>query len=102
MKTNCWEFKKCERELGGVKCEELGVCPASTEKRVDGVNGGVNGGRCCWAITGTLCRGVVEGTFCKKLLNCLHCDFYVLVIQEEKGKPNYKGPFDILDLLNDD
>ena len=25
---NCWEFKKCGREGGGVKSIELGTCPA--------------------------------------------------------------------------
>ncbi|MGD0283853.1 MAG: two-CW domain-containing protein, partial [Dissulfurispiraceae bacterium] len=25
---NCWEFKKCGREMGGVNIEQLGVCPA--------------------------------------------------------------------------
>jgi len=30
---NCWEFKKCERQVGGKKVSELGICPASTETK---------------------------------------------------------------------
>ena len=52
MKLNCWEAMDCGRHKGGKKVDELGVCPASLEKRLDGVNGGVNGGRsCCWKKT---------------------------------------------------
>ena len=72
---NCWEFKKCGREPGGAKAEELGVCQAAIESRVDEVNRGKNGGRSCWAVTGTLCGGEVQGTFAAKLGNCLMCDF---------------------------
>jgi hypothetical protein len=54
----------------------LGVCPAAAEKRTDNVNHGKNGGRACWAISGTLCGGQVQGTFATKLANCLKCDFY--------------------------
>jgi hypothetical protein len=91
---NCWEFKKCGREPGGAKANELGVCPASTENRTDRVNGGKNGGRACWAITGTLCGGKVQGTFASKVGNCLKCEFYQQVGAEEG--PNQEGAKDIL------
>jgi hypothetical protein len=39
-RLNCWEFKKCGREPGGHKVEELGVCPATTDKEFNGVNKG--------------------------------------------------------------
>lgn len=29
MKLNCWEFKKCGREPGGLKARERGACPAT-------------------------------------------------------------------------
>lgn len=83
LKQNCWEFKKCGREKGGAKAAELGVCSASTEIRVNGVNGGRNGGRACWGVTGTLCGGKVQGTFATKLANCNSCDFFKLVHHEE-------------------
>jgi hypothetical protein len=83
VKLNCWEFKKCGREQGGAKAIELGVCPASTEIRVNQTNGGRNGGRACWVIAGTLCGGKVQGSFAAKVGNCLKCEFYQLVVAEE-------------------
>ncbi len=80
---NCWEYKKCGRETGGSKVAELGICPAAVESRVNGINNGKNGGRSCWAVSGTLCGGTVQGTFASKLSNCLKCEFYQLVGAEE-------------------
>lgn len=96
-KLNCWEFKKCGREPGGAKAAELGVCPAAVETRANGLNKGKNGGRACWAITGTLCGGKVQGSFAAKLGNCLKCDFYQLVGEEEG--PNHESARDILSKL---
>jgi hypothetical protein len=62
---NCWEFKKCGREKGGAKAEELGVCPAYPKH-----------GKTCAKIAGTFCGGKVQGTFASKLANCLVCEFY--------------------------
>jgi len=70
-KKNCWEIKKCGRETGGAKTRELGVCIASAEKRLDGVNGGKNAGRACWGVSGTLCGGTVQGSFATKMGNCI-------------------------------
>ncbi|OFX83360.1 MAG: hypothetical protein A2W99_11870 [Bacteroidetes bacterium GWF2_33_16] len=100
MKSNCWEHKKCGREPGGFKANQLGVCPASLEKKVDKINNGKNGGRSCWAVAGTLCGGVVQGTFSMKLENCINCDFYQLVYKEEKGSVNYKTTREIIQVLN--
>jgi len=86
LKKNCWEFKKCGREPGGEKVRELGVCPAATEQRMDGVHGGKNAGRCCWVVAGTLCGGQVQGTFAKKFQNCQECEFYKLVKEEEGAR----------------
>jgi len=80
---NCWEFMKCGRQVTGSKASELGVCPASTERKLHGVNSSLNAGRACWALTGTLCGGKVQGTYAMKLHNCLECDFYKLVRKEE-------------------
>ena len=82
-KLNCWEFKKCGREPLGAKAKELGVCPASTESRTQGVNGGKRGGRACWAVAGTLCGGKVQGTHAAKEGQCTACDFFRSVRQEE-------------------
>jgi hypothetical protein len=88
-KLNCWEFKECGRETGGVLTRELGICPASTEKMFDGVNSGKNAGRACWLVAGTMCEGEIEGTFAKKFKKCELCDFYNLV-KEEEGKEKFK------------
>ena len=80
---NCWEFKNCGREPGGVKVAELGVCPAATDKSKDGANGGKAGGRICWALTGTFCGGKVQGTFAAKRVSCLACEFFIKVRGEQ-------------------
>lgn len=82
-RKNCWEYKKCGREEGGGRVKELGVCPAFLEGDVDGVNDGVNGGRACWAIAGTLCGGKVQGEFAQKISQCFECDFYQVVQVEQ-------------------
>ena len=79
---NCWEFKNCGREPGGLKSHELGVCVAAVHAISDGVNGGKNGGRICWAVAGTLCGGKVQGTFAEKKMSCMMCDFYKKVRSE--------------------
>ena len=85
MSINCWEFKGCGREPDGVKVDELGICPASTEKRLNGIHNGVNSGRACWIVAGTLCDGKEQGTYAEKEHNCIKCDFYKLVSEEEIG-----------------
>ena len=82
-KLNCWEFKKCGRQPGGDKVAEKGLCPAAIESRLNGLNSGRNGGRSCWAISGTLCDDQVQGSFAAKLGDCALCDFYKIVGQEE-------------------
>jgi hypothetical protein len=83
-KTNCWEFTGCGRQPGGSKVDDLGICTSATETRLDGVNGGVNGGRGCWVVAGSLCGGEVQGTFAKKMHNCLTCAFFQVVSAEER------------------
>ncbi len=97
MKLNCWEFKKCGREPRGAKVAELGMCPAAVEVRTNNMNSGTNGGRACWAITGTLCGGKIQGTFAAKLANCLQCEFYQLVGREEGSR--HESAKDILQRL---
>ncbi|MBI4595285.1 MAG: hypothetical protein HY730_02790 [Candidatus Tectomicrobia bacterium] len=79
---NCWEFKRCGRELGGINVSKLGLCPAAIDASSDGLNSGKNGGRTCWAISGTMCDGKVEGTFAQKRVSCVTCDFFQKVIKE--------------------
>lgn len=90
MKKNCWEIKKCGREPKGENVKELGVCPASIDKSSNDLNGGKNGGRICWAITGTFCGGEVQGTFAQKELSCISCEVYQTVNKEESKGNNFK------------
>lgn len=82
-RINCWEFKKCKREDGGINSDRLGVCPAAIDPVFDGFNLGVNSGRTCWLVAGTFCDGKVRGTFAKKQSSCQSCDFYRKVHDEE-------------------
>ncbi len=81
-KQNCWEFKKCGREQGGAKSNEMGVCPAASFKVANGFCQGQNGGRACMFITGTFCGGTVQGTSRDKLKNCEKCAFFEIVTKE--------------------
>ncbi|MDH4139380.1 MAG: hypothetical protein OEV43_02290 [Coriobacteriia bacterium] len=84
MKQNCWEFRGCGRGPHGSKVDDLGKCPAATEQRLHGANGGKNGGRACWVVGGTLCDGTVQGSFHKKLSSCQACEFFSAVVREEQ------------------
>jgi len=71
---NCWEFKKCGREPGGSMAERLGVCLTAIAAFANGLNGGTNGGRICWAI---------NGKFNEEGYSCMNCDFFHLLEGEE-------------------
>ncbi|MDF1554358.1 MAG: hypothetical protein P1P84_14905 [Deferrisomatales bacterium] len=81
---NCWEAIRCGREPGGSNCKVLGVCPAATETRLDGINGGRNGGRSCWAVPGTQIGWEPTATGVPKAFGCLHCSF-LRKVEEEGG-----------------
>lgn len=82
-KKNCWELMKCERQPGGAKAGELGVCPSAVSGEYDGVNSGTHGGRFCWRIAGTMCNDKPQGDVAQKTLDCLGCDFFKQVSVEE-------------------
>jgi hypothetical protein len=82
-KKNCWEFKNCGREQNGSNVEELGICPASIKEALDGVHDGMNAGRACWVVAGSMCDGKRQGTFSQKYNICMECDFYKTVKEEE-------------------
>jgi hypothetical protein len=97
MKKNCWEYMKCGREIGGINSDRLGVCPASTHNKLDGVHGGINAGRACWMVAGTFCKDDIQGTFAVKYDGCSKCEFFKLVLKEE-GR-NYQMTAVLLNLL---
>ena len=82
-KKNCWEFKACGRQPGGVHAGDLGICPAATDTTLHGVHDGTGAGRACWVLAGTFCGGAVQGTFAQKLGNCQNCAFYQAVVDQE-------------------
>jgi hypothetical protein len=82
-KRNCWEFMECGREPGGEKAAEFGVCPAATETQADGINGGKNGGRACWAIAGSFAGNTAPCPIVTQGEDCLDCTFYKQVVLEE-------------------
>ena len=100
-KPNCWEVKNCGRHPRGDKKHELGVCPAATESKVNGIHGGKNGGRCCWAVARTFCKGAVQGTFALKYENCRICSFYQQVIKESSRNGSFILTSSILKILED-
>ncbi len=98
-RMNCWEYKKCEREPGGKKAVDLGICPAAADTSFDGINTGKNAGRICWAVAGTFCGGKVQGAFAEKRISCIGCNFFKIV-QKEEGDNNSHTKF--LSFISDD
>ncbi len=87
-RLNCWEFKKCGRQPGGHKAAELGICPTTVNRDLDGAHGGKSAGRACWVVAGSLCGGKIQGTYAQKLQNCWRCEFMNLVKKEEEPGPH--------------
>lgn len=63
---NCWEIKKCGRQKGGNKINELGECLASRKGM----------GHSCWAVAGTMCADEIQCTYAKKIRFCTLCEVY--------------------------
>ncbi|MEW5994447.1 MAG: two-CW domain-containing protein [Candidatus Zixiibacteriota bacterium] len=84
-KLNCWEFKNCGREPGGLMAEVLGPCPVPAAMEFDGSNGGIGAGRVCWLVNGGNCKnGSVRW---RRTQSCLECEFYHRVHYEEETAP---------------
>jgi len=96
---NCWEYKKCGREEGGGNAAKLGVCPSSTDRRLDGIHGGRNAGRACWVVAGTFCGEDVKCTFADNERSCQDCDFYRLVRRDEAEKGSFRISLELLEML---
>ncbi|UCC68447.1 MAG: GAF domain-containing sensor histidine kinase [Armatimonadota bacterium] len=77
-KANCWEVMPCGHGPDGAE-----PCPAALDVTCSGVNGGVNAGRICWTVPGTVCDGEVHGDFVDKQDVCLKCKFFQQVRDEE-------------------
>ena len=83
-RLNCWEYRMCGREQGGMMSDTLGVCPAATALKLDGLNGGKAAGRACWMVTDTAGRDCGFGGTGSP--NCHECEFYRRVMSEETDK----------------
>ena len=99
MSLNCWEHKKCGREKGGMHEHDLGICPAYEASALNEVHGGTNGGRTCWVVAGTYCSDKIQGTFAEKERNCLACDFYKIVRDEEMENGRFMMSGALLDIV---
>jgi rubrerythrin len=97
-KLNCWEFKSCGRQPGGIREHDLGGCPVTREKRLDGVHDGVTAGRACWVVAGTSCKGELQGTFAREFKKCETCDFYMKVHDEECS--TFRSLAELLSIIN--
>ncbi len=80
---NCWEYMLCGREPGGTHVNQSGVCPATVDERFDGRHRGINAGRACWVVAGTVSKGVVHCSYAGDGKKCGTCDFYKIVKSEE-------------------
>jgi len=98
LKANCWEFTGCGRAPGGEHVKQSGICPASLEERLNDLHGGLNAGRACWAIVGTMCGGKVQSTFAQKYKTCVTCTFYKKVREEEDR--SYQDTMFLLNMLD--
>jgi len=78
-KQNCWEFKLCGRGPNGKN-----DCPAVKDHIFNGVHGGLNAGRACWVVAGTLGDAKPAGFFAKTLKDCLRCAFFKAVEADEQ------------------
>lgn len=81
LKLNCWDFMGCGKERGDPHAGR--ICPAFLAWKLHGVHGGMNAGRVCWTVAGTLCGGAVQGSEEQKRRACRSCDFYQAVLKEE-------------------
>lgn len=69
---------------------------------VDGINNGTNGGRACWALTGTMSgpSEKIQGTFARALSgSCYDCIFFEQVLREEQE--HFAGTVQIVQKLKD-
>jgi len=95
-KLNCWQFKNCGREKGGLMASTLGVCPVAEAMRCDGQNHGIAGGRVCWSLRVSGNRLTSSG-ICSSP-SCHNCEFYRRVLYEEAEQAQFRFSCDRLPL----
>jgi hypothetical protein len=75
-KLNCWDYKKCCKEIDSKINNNNHLCPVKKERTANGLNGGINGGRICWVIMDTNSKK-------KAQTKCFQCEFHYKVKAEE-------------------
>ena len=88
QKLNCWQFKNCGREKGGLLADILGVCPVSIEMKYDGANGGIAAGRACWCFKNSNSFHDPSDFGLPKV--CHECEFYRRVVFEEAENTRHR------------
>ena len=83
QKLNCWEVTKCERQPGGSRTEEFGICPISMNDEFDGVHDGEKAGRACWVVAQSYSQKDTKRDFTQKFSDCKACNFFQQVNREE-------------------
>ncbi len=84
-KLNCWQYKNCGRESGGLMAGALGECPVSSAMKYDGMNDGIGAGRACWMLAGSggkAPHGPARG--------CSQCEFYKRVLFEQEERTLFR------------
>ena len=92
-KLNCWEYKNCGREKGGLMVGVLGECPVATAMQHDGSNGGRAAGRVCWTVRNCSSRLARAGV--GRLTDCHQCEFYRRVLHEEEAGVKFQFSSDV-------
>ncbi len=81
-RENCWEVRDCGRTERGK--DGTPPCAVVLARHANGVNSGVNGGRVCWSIVGSLCSDrKVASDLSGEQSNCTTCGFFQQVWDEE-------------------
>ena len=81
-KLNCWQFKNCGREPGGILANLLGECPVARTMKFDGLNDGIGAGRACWMVHNSVCKQ--PKNLSSPINPCHTCDFYKRVVFEQE------------------
>jgi hypothetical protein len=84
-KLNCWQFKNCGREKGGLLVEALGECPVPSAMKYDGMNDGVGAGRACWMVPDSGCQARHGQSH-----RCSQCEFYNRVVFEQEEQTLFR------------
>ena len=85
-KKNCWEIKKCNFGSQKSKTNTATACLVKSSAEFNNTNGGVNGGRICWAVAGTFSSRPPCGEFVHEQVTCMECEVFKQIEKEEENK----------------